>query len=116
MFLSRKHGPRTHAPLVLEVCLFSAHGALTCISPCPHRKLTMCHITVLQAWLSRPSLEEVESDSKRSERVVDKMQRHSADGAAERYVAQCPTVAEVPGATVSFCENNACVACKALYP
>ena len=37
-----------------------------------------------QAWLSRSSLDEVESDSKRSEKVADKMQRHSADGAAER--------------------------------
>ena len=37
-----------------------------------------------QAWLSRSSLEEVQSDSKRAEPVPDKMQRHSADGATER--------------------------------
>ena len=58
---------------------------------------------LLQAWLTRTSLEEVESDSKRAEKVTDKMQRHSVDGATERcahflsfmqpsLVTQCETM------------------------
>ena len=53
---------------------------------------------MLQAWLSRSSLDEVESDSKRSEKVVDKLNRHSADGAAERYVP-APTLRPCPFST-----------------